>query len=90
MSDKSFHRDDLPHLALVRRRKPVVTIREWEFQLDAPLAYDTGHKTIRLKGRVEGHPTVIDGHLAITSPIVRLDMAEHIVETENTIYRLED
>jgi hypothetical protein len=39
-------------------------------------------------GRVDGHPSVKDGHYVKTSYVLRVDFEKDTLETENTIYTL--
>jgi hypothetical protein len=41
-----------------------------------------------LVGNVFGHPRIEEGTFIFTSPIMRLDAKEKVVETRNTWYRL--
>lgn len=43
-----------------------------------------------LSGTVFEHPKIADGTLITTSPIVKLDVANGICETRNTIYTLRE
>ncbi len=57
--------------------KPTVRITDW---------YITGE---RLFGTVLDHPRLKHAGDVMTSPIVRMDLENNIVETMNTIYTLE-
>jgi hypothetical protein len=44
---------------------------------------DARIESLRLVGRVQGHPRIQDDHRVLTSPVIK-------IETENTIYVLDD
>jgi hypothetical protein len=69
--------------------KPKVTIDNWAvIQRRSDLRYEELQPGSRLMGVVFGHSDLPDTEFICTSPIVRVDASQGLVETRNTLYQL--
>ncbi len=72
--------------------KKECVIQDWAIQVDPFGKADpyTAPELIPsvLTGKVFGHERIEDGHNIISSPIVKVDIENGIVETMNTVYRV--
>lgn len=69
--------------------KPVVMIEGWAVveSVTSP-RFKSLHPGNRLMGYALGHANLPNTKLIYTSPIVKIDLTQRLVETLNTIYRL--
>ncbi|QNI33821.1 hypothetical protein H7849_07870 [Alloacidobacterium dinghuense] len=71
--------------------KPVVMIECWAVVENVTSqSFEALHPGNRLMGYALGHATLPNTKLIYTSPIVKIDLSQRLVETFNTIYRLGD
>lgn len=73
---------DFEESAPAKHHKRKAYLREWYIQ-------GHGGKWASLVGEVFGHPKFADGHVIVTSPILKLDIPGRSAETMNTVYMLE-
>ena len=70
-------------------QKPAVKLEDWavvpEVNSDSYQALRPGNLLV---GRAFGHQKIEKGKFIFTSPIVRVDAQQRIVETRNTLYSL--
>jgi hypothetical protein len=70
-------------------QKPSVKLEDWAV---VPSVHPAGYEPLRpgnlLVGRAFGHQRIKQGMFIFTSPIVRVDTMNGIVETRNTSYNL--
>ena len=73
----------------MRTQKPSVRLEDWAV---VPSANTGSYQELRpgnlLVGRAFGHQRIKTGMFIFTSPIVRIDTTNKIVETRNTCYSL--
>ena len=70
-------------------QKPLATIENWAVvQRTIALSYEELQPGRHLMGKVVGHTSLPNIGCIYTSPIVRVDADEGLVETRNTLYRL--
>jgi hypothetical protein len=70
-------------------KKPLLTIESWAVvQRTIALSYEELQPGGHLMGKVVGHTTHPDAECIYTSPILRVNAKEGLVETRNTVYRL--
>jgi hypothetical protein len=73
----------------MRTQKPSVKIEDWAV---VPSPNSGSYQALRpgnlLVGRAFGHQRIEQGRFIFTSPIVRVDTQNKIVETRNTCYSL--
>ncbi len=73
----------------MQTQKPSVKLEDWAV---VPQLNSGSYQTLRpgnlLVGRAFGHQRIEKGKFIFTSPIVRVDTQQRIVETRNTLYSL--